>query len=165
MNSTVPKHLIEEQEAVESQIRAAFKGVTREGGISWSETEAIDMYETEEQQAAARARDTERCWEDLIDDPKWDEGLGVGGFCFLDEIGYRYYIAPAMIRSTHNGGVQWGSFALERPQTGYEEVISHKQGAAIVRFLKFMIAVAKEYEVYDDSWEIAYEKVWRDWDW
>lgn len=48
MTSFVPKHLEEEQAAVEAQIRAAFKGVTRDGGVSWSEAESIDMYETEE---------------------------------------------------------------------------------------------------------------------
>lgn len=166
MDSFVPAHLEEEQAAVEAQIRAAFKGVTRDGGVSWSEAESIDMYETEEQLAAARASDTEQCWEDLIDDPNWDEGVGVGGFSFLDEIGYRYYIAPAMIRSIYNGGVQLGSFVFEHPQSGYKEVISHKQRAAIVRFLKFMIAVDKDYDdYYDSTWQIAYDKVWRNWDW
>ena len=29
-----------------------------------------------------------------------------------------------------------------------------------------MIAIRKEYkDAYDDTWEIAYEKVWRHWDW
>ncbi len=112
MTSFVPKHLEEEQVAVEAQIRAAFKGVTRDGGISWSETDSIDLHETEEQQAAARASDAEQCWEDLVDDPNWDEGIGVGGFTFLDAIGYRYYIAPAMIRSLYNGGVQLGSYVF-----------------------------------------------------
>lgn len=71
-----------------------------------------------------------------------------------------------MIRSIYNGGVQLGSYAFEQPCDGYSEFITHKQGAAIVRFLKFMIAIRKDYkDAYDDSWQIAYDKVWRHWDW
>ena len=164
MDSTVPEHLLEEQKAVEAQIRAAFKGVTREGGISWSESRVVDGYGLEEERAAARAQDTEQSWEDLVDDPKWREGFGVGGFCFLDAVGFRYYIAPAMIRWTRRGEGQ--AFTLERPVAGCLDLISPRQGLAIARFVRFMIATyAPENEdIYGNSWQDAYENHWREWD-
>lgn len=164
MDSSVPEHLIKEQEAVEAQIRAAFKGVTREGGISWSESRVVDGYGLEEERAAARALDTEQSWEELVDNPKWHEGFGVGGFCFLDAVGFRYYIAPAMIRWTRRG--EGEAFTLERPVAGCLDLITPEQGLAIARFVRFMIATyaPDNVDVFGYSWQDVYEKSWREWD-
>src|SRR5687767_9365526 len=112
MSSPVPEGFRREQQAVEAQIRAAFRGVTRDGGISWSESVVLDCFGSERAQEQARAEDTERCWEDLVDDPSWRHEVGAGGFPFLDPIGFRYYIAPAMIRCIRAGGGEWISYAL-----------------------------------------------------
>ncbi|MEZ6235763.1 MAG: DUF6714 family protein [Phycisphaerales bacterium] len=145
MASQLPDHLKAEQAAVEADIRAAFHGVGRGHGVSWSESEAIDNYSSLPDRAKARSKDTERRWEELVDDPNWNPGPGIGGFSFLDPIGYRYYIAPAMIRVVRAGSDQWGiDFAL----TVNDEFWAHRiglfkpaQGAAIARFLRFMISV------------------------
>lgn len=78
-------------------IYKTFKGVTREGGISWSEAGVIDSYGTEEEMLEARLLDCDSSWEELIDDPDWYHCYCGGGFHFLDPIGYRYYLPAAMV--------------------------------------------------------------------
>jgi hypothetical protein len=73
------------------------------GGVSWSESDVGDDWGSEAKLAAANAKDTEQCWEDLVDDPKWFEDGGRGSFSFLDPVGHTYYIAPAMIRCCRAG--------------------------------------------------------------
>jgi hypothetical protein len=90
--------LDQSRDEVIQEIYVAFKGVTREGGVSWSETLVIDSDGTMDQRLFERERDTEQSWEDLVDDPTWNADIGIGGFSFLDPIGFRYYIAPAMVR-------------------------------------------------------------------
>lgn len=141
MTWRVPEHLADEQRAVEAEIRAAFAGVTREGGISWSEADVIDAYGTEEQRTAARAFDRESSWEDLIDDPLWVDD-SASNFSFLDPIGFRFYIAPAMIRSVRRG---WGTidFQLDLSNTFNKRMVARlnaDQARAIMRFARFMIA-------------------------
>lgn len=78
-----------EHQALIKEIHAAFAGVSREGGVSWSETRVLDMYGSDDERKAARAQDTDRSWSELVDDPKWYE-IGIGGFSFLDPISVRY---------------------------------------------------------------------------
>ncbi len=75
-----------------------FKGVTREGGVSWAESKVIDDYGSETEQLEARATDKDTCWEDLANDPDWEPFPGIGGFNFLDAIGFRYYLAATMVK-------------------------------------------------------------------
>src|SRR5690606_6253378 len=76
----------------------AFKGVTRDGGTSWTEAQAIDGYGSEEELQRARMRDKDQRWTELAIDKSWDAGPGIGGFGFLDESGFRYYLPAAMVR-------------------------------------------------------------------
>ena len=98
MSELLPPNLLAERAALIAEIHEAFRGVKRLGGVSWSEAQALDDYEGPAECAAARASDRETAWEDLLDDPKWHHQAYGGGFTFLDSIGFRYYIAPAMIR-------------------------------------------------------------------
>jgi hypothetical protein len=84
-----------EREALIAEIYAAFKDVSREGGVSWSETYVLDFYGTPEERAEARDRDRDWSWTDLVDDPDWQIGQGSGGLTFLDAIGFRYYLPHA----------------------------------------------------------------------
>jgi len=79
-------HLIE-------QIKSAFSGVTRSGGISLREARVIDDYGTEEERAKARSLETDSHWSEVD-----VEGLDPGGSClnFIDPIGYRYYVPAYM---------------------------------------------------------------------
>lgn len=163
----VPAQLRDQQHAVESMIRQAFHGVSREGGTTWSEAEVIDDYGTEEEQITARAADTESCWEDLVEDATWDEEAGVGGFPFLDEVGFCYYIAPAMIRCARRGGGEFVSYALQSCSHWAERSspLTKEQMAATARFIRFMIdthTVIND-RIYGEPWQIAY-KYWRKWD-
>lgn len=80
-------------------IHESFRAVTREGGVSWNETRAIDGYADEEERARARASDTDTSWQELVDDQEWQPSEGYGGACFLDAIGFRYYLPVLMIRT------------------------------------------------------------------
>jgi hypothetical protein len=80
-------------------IKAAFQGVSREGGVSWSETDVIDDYGTEEMRAIARASDTDTEWEELILSGTFLDDAAPGSFSFLDAIGFRYYLPAAMCQA------------------------------------------------------------------
>ncbi len=92
-----------EREALIAEIYAAFKDVSREGGVSWSETQVLDderelaSEKTARERSDARARDTDRHWADLLESADWLEVPGRGSFSFLDPIGFRYYLPAAMV--------------------------------------------------------------------
>lgn len=138
--------------------------------MSWSEAKIIDDYGTEAQCAAARATDTERSWEDLVDDPRWDDERGVGGFNFLDAIGFAYYLAPAMIRDVRRTCSAWLGFTLTIESEGRRlqvSALNEAQGAAVARFIRFMISVCEaDRDTYDDGeyWRRAYDSHWRQFD-
>lgn len=75
------------------EITAAFDGVSRDGGVSLSESWVIDNYGSEEMRAEARKQDTDTKWQDVPDE---DICEGYQCLTFLDTIGFRYYI-PAYI--------------------------------------------------------------------
>ena len=81
------------KQALIEEITQAFEGVSREGGVSLSESRVIDDYGSDEERAWARAGDTDKKWEEVP-----DEGIQQGYSClsFLDEIGFAYYIPAYM---------------------------------------------------------------------
>lgn len=163
------KHLEGERRAVEARIREAFRGVTREGGVSWSESVIIDGDGSGRTRKQARALDTESRWEDLVDHKNWHHQVGIGGFNFLDPIGFRYYIAPAMIRCIRADGGEFVSYALDVDsdyQRALVGLLNAEQAHAVARFVGLMIAVhaAKQDDIYGKPWSDAYERYWRKWD-
>jgi hypothetical protein len=143
--------------------------VTREGGVSWSESVAIDMLETDEARMRSRESDTEQNWEPLVDDPQWLHDASLGGFNFLDPIGYRYYLAPAMLRCCRGDGEGLLASVLTIDGEYREEQISllgRVQKAVIARFVRFMIGVysARNDLVFDEDWKHAYVIYWKQWD-
>jgi hypothetical protein len=168
MDRIGPNKIDREREALRAQIRAAFKGVTRDGGVSWSETLVIDNYGTDEERAAARARDTDTCWTELVDDPNWVLHDGLGGFSFVDAIGFRYYLPAAMIRSVESGD-DHGSlcFHLTLPPPGDKfhdwkmgkwSRIDRKQRLAVRRFIRYMEATDPHFGA---CWREAFESYWK----
>ena len=151
MSNSIPVHLREEQAAVEAEIRSAFRDVTRAGGVSWSEAEVIDRtWGDESEQAAARAKDAELRWEDLVESPTWSHESGMGGFTFLDPIGFRYYLAPAMIRCLRDGDV--GGLVLHLAGHGKFcrskfSVFTAVQSRVVARFLRLMVDVERSFEL------------------
>lgn len=89
-----------EREALIAEIYAAFKDVSREGGVSRFEAFVIDDRGSDEECAAARARDTDTSWTELVDDPGWQSP---GVFSFLDAIGFRYYLPVVLVRTLRTG--------------------------------------------------------------
>lgn len=157
---------MDEQRAVEAEIRRAFAGLERAEGVSWSEAAVIDDWGTEEEQAVARALDRERGWEELVDDANWNDEAGYGGFCFLDAIGFAYYLAPAMIRSVrrgHGGRLDYFNMGDKWSRSKFAS-INRDQAKAIARFLRFMAAVceATDDEVCGADWREARDS-WAAW--
>jgi hypothetical protein len=170
MREAFPERLEAEKKAVEAEIRRAFAGVTREGGVSWSEADVIDDRGSDQQRTAARERDRDRSWDELVDNPAWDHEAS-SRFTFLDAVGFRYYAAPAMIRCLRDDG-QGGealSYALGISSEYGEDQISEMtqdQLRVVGRFVRFMVAVhsAAEDESCGESWRFAYRVFWRAWD-
>jgi hypothetical protein len=144
-------HLLEKRSNVEKEIKIAFAGVTRDGGTSWSEGWAIDDGASDEACQAARASDREQSWEQLVDDPNWH--YDNGPWSFLDAIGFRYYLAPAMIREARGGSI--GSFAYSLDHPIYEDelrtLLTPAQQAAIHHFLQYIREVMATFQWPDDD--------------
>ena len=88
------------RENLVTRIYAVFAGVTREGGVSWSEADFLDGPPRKiADRLKYRANDNDENWESLVEDPKFKFGPGIGGLGFLDAVGFRYYLAPSMIRA------------------------------------------------------------------
>lgn len=124
------------REEVIEKIADAFRDVTRDGGISWSEADAIDDYASKVQRAAARAKDKDKSWQEVADDPDWTIDRYDSNFSFLDAIGYRYYLAAAITRQLKRGTYFIDEWRLE-PRRLDREIFSLDQRLAIAEFLRF----------------------------
>lgn len=163
----LPPELEREREELIREIHAAFADVSREGGVSWSEAEVIDGYGTEEEKAAARRADKDRSWTELVDNRKWDPGFGIGGYCFLDAIGFRYYLPPAMIRCIRSGFDEGIAFHLTREgrlrHMGAQwSLLDQRQQRCVARFLRFMVAhtEADGDEFFRKRWDEPLQRYW-----
>lgn len=163
-----------ERDALIAEIHAAFADVSREGGVSWSETRVLDMYGSDEERSAARAQDTDRNWSDLVDDPEWNES-GIGGFSFLDPIGHRYYLPAAMIRTMRDEWNDVLSFTLTMPQNYANPkhalrpgnhfleqwaLLDVHQRRCVARFIRHMMHRDGEHSHESSEWREAYDSYW-----
>jgi hypothetical protein len=78
------------------EIYAAFKDVSREGGVSWREALIMDAHGDE---SPVSYRDRDEHWHDLIWDRSWDSDMGTAPWAFLDALSFRYYLPAAMVRT------------------------------------------------------------------
>lgn len=88
------------RDALILEIREAFAGATREGGVSVSEAYAIDHCESDEDREDARRSDRDEHWWqiDLVEfDP---EGSALS---FMDPIGFRYHFPACMTFALKRG--------------------------------------------------------------
>jgi hypothetical protein len=151
------------------EIYDAFSGVTRENGVSWRDAQIADFHGDE---SFADYIDTDSTWQDLVDDEHWVPDQGIGGFSFLDPIGFRYYLPAAMIRSIGSGydeGVQfhltvpprwWTHDAPERFST-----LNDAQKTCIRHFVEYMMDAAEQNDPEFGSseakrWEKALKRYW-----
>ena len=140
----LPESLAIERDAIIAEIHAAWKGVTRDGGVSWSETWCIGDFldDTPEDRAAARDNDNELNWQELVDDPPWTNRHHP--VYFLDPIASRYYIAPMLVcRLQGKEAVHIEKLLLLQPD-GFDSsperwsLLDSRQRVCIARFLTFM---------------------------
>lgn len=115
----------------------------------------IDDYGSEAERREARESDTEKNWEALAEDPHWHPGPGVGGFTFLGAVGFRYYLAPAMVKEIHGYDVIGTTLedVLFLPRTFFRRYTLEKfselrpdEMQCVCQFLKCMIALNFEAE-------------------
>jgi hypothetical protein len=170
MDYEIPIRLRAERDALIAEINESFRDVTREGGISWSESEQIDHYEDAATCAAARKSDLDTHWTQLVDDPKWRSDPGIGGFSFLDPIGMRYY-APAAIqrvlRQGYDAGIRFhlgytGKNALHDWRRSTFALFDDRQRQCVAEFLSLMARweAAMQFEGDTDQWLEALNTGW-----
>lgn len=173
MSFVLPQHLTAERDALVADIHEAFRGVTRVGGRSWR-----DAYRSDYVGLAPNDRqlleipDNDRSWEDLVAGLAWeDDDLGGGGFTFLDAVGFRYYLAPAMIRCVHRGYGNVLPQKLKVPDPGEPlrdltlpqlSLLNEEQCRVVANFLQFMLTLdlLKGSEISQSDWGIALNSFW-----
>lgn len=157
--------LKKERDALEREIREVFADVSREGGVSWSETYVLDDYGSDEECAAARARDLDQRWWELVD---WVTWHGAGGVNFLDAIGFRYYLPALMLREMFDKEGAWLSFHLELSDGNLRahtlkkwSLLNRAQRRCVKRFLKYMVAWSEEMDSSRRrAWRMALRSYW-----
>lgn len=166
-----------------AEIYAAFDGVTRKGGVSWTETGVLDDYGSDDERAEAREQDSDSTWQEVLDNPHWTPDVGWGGFSFLDSIGFRYYLAPAMIRALLGRSTGMAFFltlgttldkefleelaGLQMPSSEAMDThsletwsqLNQAQRICVARFLRHMARGNEEPE-----WREAYDRYWHQFD-
>jgi hypothetical protein len=150
MNDLTPE-LLAKPDVTIQVIEAAFGAVTREGGVSWSESRVIDDNGSQMERDAARAKDAESSWQALVDDERWDPEMGIGGWSFLDPVGFRYYLPAAMMRGLKTGydvGIQFHltlpkRFLREHTLTNWS-LLDPGQRYAVARFIRTMIEIEED---------------------
>jgi hypothetical protein len=88
-------------EEINQLIREAFASTTKGQGIGLHEATALDDRADEETLAAARAKDTEEHWWDIVEE--WDGQLGTA-LSFTDKEGF-VFLLPATISKALEGSV------------------------------------------------------------
>lgn len=165
----VPDSLTQERDELIAVIHEVFLGVTRDGGVSWSETYILDSAGSKSDQAKARELDTEKSWQELVNDPRWQPGLLVGGWSFLDPVGFRYYLPAGMIRAANLScsiffpSILNASFIEDREWAlNLWSKLDVPQRRAIAHFITFMKKLESELDHASEAtkWEQAYESYW-----
>lgn len=155
-----------ERDAIIAEIERAFKDVGRGGGISWSECEVIDDYGRGAERNKARRSDRETHWRELVDDKKWNPFPGMGGFSFIDQVGFKYYLPPTMIQMLRGDAEEWfpGHLlgVISRFTGESQGPWSREQGRAIARFVQFMSRTDTD-EESREAWVNALIARWGAW--
>jgi len=166
MMTKVSGHLQTERDALIEEIHAAFWSVTREGGVSWSEATVIDDCGSKRKRDEARARDVDSSWVQLTSDDEWVAGPGIGGWSFLDPIGFRYYLPAAMIKMIEVGHAAFPCNSLDivlLADSDYRQnqfsLLDERQRRCVARFIKHMIAW--EEEIWRPKWPDYEATGWR----
>jgi hypothetical protein len=150
------------------EINANFASVTLGNGLSWSQTYEIDNYEADEVIEAARTRDQDTHWRQLVDDPGWSPSPGIGGFNFIDNAGFRYYFPAAMIRIIRDplssNTLESMIGIIDRYRGLLSDLFDQQQIRTIARFVKLMTehpVVIEEYlDMPTNHWQVSFDTFW-----
>jgi len=168
-DTDLPPFVAAERDALLAEIYEVFPGGSRQGGVSWSESVVIDLYGSPEERAEARAKDRDTRWQDVLDDPNWNPDRGVGGWSFLDAIGFRYYLPAAMVLAVRQGWDVGILFYLNLPEGDLREwkhdkwsMLNLRQRLCVRRFLQYMGIVSAWRKAEDDEygWFDALRSYW-----
>ncbi|RYG36718.1 hypothetical protein EON81_08880 [bacterium] len=91
-----------------AQIYEVFADTKLGDGTSWLESMELDGNDRNDLAAVEREKDKDRPWQELADDPEWSPELGWGGWAFLDDKAFCFYLPAAMVRclrECHDAGV------------------------------------------------------------
>ncbi len=152
-----------------AEIAAAFSDVCR-GDITLHEADVIDDCGLDSMRRAARARDTEKRWQDV---PDADIESHPAILCFLCPESFRYYIAAYMVWSlrhyqiSNSDSSDWTIYALT-PNTNKPldkrtlsrfAIFSPQQSRVIRRFLEHMVDHGDGY-AHSAQAKLALEAYW-----
>ena len=161
-----------ERDALVAEIEAAFDGVSREGGVSWSTAAVADACG-----AWPLEPEHDMRWQDLVDDLNWKPSPGLGGFAFLDAIGFRYYLPVQMTRCVRDGwddgniSIGWRLGGTEEGASDQDKqrwsLLDLRQRLCVKRFLQYMNVVnpvdTLGIATHDPSqWQTALDNYWND---
>jgi hypothetical protein len=139
--------------ALVAEISTAFDGVSRKGGTTLHEAEAMDDWKSPEEQRAARRLDPETRWQEV---PDADIYACCSALSFLNEEGFRYYLPAFMVYSLRHWGDDWNGILNaceyhllhEAPKSLRQSdpaniagkyQLTAAQSKAVARFLRFII--------------------------
>ena len=130
------------RESLLAEIHDVFRDVSREGGVTWGESVLMDMGGQFDESPRP---DNDTHWSQLVDDESWQPQPGIGGFCFLDPIGFRYYLPPVLIRCIRSGCDEGIQDHLSEASPGFMQhrleqlsLLDHRQRRCVARFLLYM---------------------------
>ncbi|MGB3496555.1 MAG: DUF6714 family protein [Elainellaceae cyanobacterium] len=157
------------RKALIEDITLAFQAVRRADGVTLHQARVLDDYGGAEEQARARALDTDTHWGEVPDEwiTEFSEAL-----CFVDPIGFRYYIPAYMIwtlkhyTTSHSFSVDSTIYAfclsqnLEAHQLSYFSLLDTDQCQVICRFLMYCVKFGGHFldsraaqEALDKHWQ------------
>lgn len=120
-------------------IRREFAGISRGDAVTLHETQVIDRYGSATERQRAREMDTDSHWSEVRGE--WIKAIrGTGGFGFLDDAGFRYYL-PAYMSYWLRTGEEPDSLAYYIAGRGCHryQLFSTAQRETIARFVKFVL--------------------------
>jgi len=139
------------------EIHTAFESVKIDGGVTLHETEILDIGGTNQELINAKKKDIDNFWFEVKDE--WIESIrGVGGLCFLDELGFRYYLPAYMVwfvcksESSESDAGDALLFLLGNTKRyKFDELFNHHQKFTIAKFLKYVTCYYSYPEEVEDA--------------
>lgn len=147
------------------EIETAFDGVSREGGISLHQAQALDECRDGDEVEQAGTLDTETRWQDV---PESEIAKMEVAMCFMDDIGLKYYLPAFMVYSIkHHETCETNSanhpiyqlIAKTEEEKKRFSIFNTPQKKAIRRYLEYMAYFAGE-EADSDAAKEALNSYW-----